>query len=262
MTNEKIRVLIVDDNIDFCYVCTNQLKTSEDIVCCGIAHDGENAIKKIEQTLPDLLLLDVSLPIIDGIGVLEYINSGKINKIPRVVTLSASGQDNIEKMMIEKGADYFMVKPIATQVLIKRILSIVNDAHNSSSNTYLLKEDNMLSVENEVFINKTIADYLIDLGFSTNLIGYEYTQKMLCMLLKLKSERATLTENYIAIAELYKSESKSVENAISSAIKAALKNRTYEMEKVLVRLNKNGKASVSNGIFLTTVVQILKYDIL
>ncbi len=263
MINEKTRILIVDDNIDFCYICASQLKMCNEFICCGFAHNGEQAIEKLEQTLPDIVILDFAMPIIDGLGVLEFIKSGQLDKIPKVLAVSASGVDCIEKIMIESGADYFLVKPIATDILIKRIKYIETVGNNKE----IKDQSNANSVQsahddNDVRLNKIISKYLIILGFSTKLLGYEYIQKIIYLSLKQTNGRSTLSEQYNAIAEQYESEPKSVENAISSAIKTAIKCNTEEMKRIISLINHNEKSTVSNGKLLTIVVQTLKYDLM
>lgn len=68
---EKITILIADDNIDFTRTLSAYLEKMEDIEVVGIAKDGNEAFEIIKGTHPDILLLDVIMPHLDGIGVLE-----------------------------------------------------------------------------------------------------------------------------------------------------------------------------------------------
>ena len=92
---EKINVLIADDNQDFSQTLATYLEGQEDMDVIGMAKDGTEAVDMIANTTPDVVLLDVIMPHLDGIGVLEKINTLKIVKRPVCIMLSAVGQDKI-----------------------------------------------------------------------------------------------------------------------------------------------------------------------
>lgn len=88
MKESKISVLIADDNKEFCNILNDYLLSQRDIVVTGIAKDGLEALKLIEEKQPDLVVLDIIMPHLDGLGVLERINSLGLEKTPRVIVLS------------------------------------------------------------------------------------------------------------------------------------------------------------------------------
>ena len=77
---EKISVLIADDNPDFSQTLASYLESQDDMEVIGMAKDGTEAIDMIANTIPDVVLLDVIMPHLDGIGVLERINVLKVTK--------------------------------------------------------------------------------------------------------------------------------------------------------------------------------------
>ena len=86
----------------------------------SICSNGKEALNKINESKPDVLLLDVIMPHIDGIGVLESLIENNIN-IPMTIMLSAVGQDLITSQAISLGASYYILKPFEIDALIKRI---------------------------------------------------------------------------------------------------------------------------------------------
>lgn len=84
MEETKIRVVIADDNKEFCNILNEYLSSQRDIVVTGIAKDGLEALKLIEEKKPDLLVLDIIMPHLDGLGVLERLNTINIDTMPRV----------------------------------------------------------------------------------------------------------------------------------------------------------------------------------
>ena len=82
MEGNKISVLIADDNKEFCSILNDYLLNQRDIVVTGIAKDGKEALTLIEEKQPDLVILDIIMPHLDGLGVLERLQSMNLRKIP------------------------------------------------------------------------------------------------------------------------------------------------------------------------------------
>ena len=123
---EKITVLIADDNQEFSMTLATYLKNQEDMVVVGRAKDGNEALDMIPNLMPDVVLMDVIMPHLDGIGVLEKLNMIKMNKRPICIMLSAVGQDKITRKAVELGAEYYVVKPFDIELLITRIRELKN----------------------------------------------------------------------------------------------------------------------------------------
>ena len=124
--NEKTKILIADDNAEFARTLKSYIEKEEDMEVIGQARDGNEAVKLIEDIQPDIALLDVIMPHLDGLGVLEKTSELNISKKPTCIMLSAVGQDKITQRAIELGANYYVVKPFDINLLIKRIKEIKN----------------------------------------------------------------------------------------------------------------------------------------
>jgi two-component system response regulator (stage 0 sporulation protein A) len=88
----------------------------------GVAHDGPTALELVRNTDLDALLLDIILPKMDGFAVLE--KARELPKRPRIIVFSAFCNEEMTKRAIALGADYFIVKPFALEVLAQRIKEI------------------------------------------------------------------------------------------------------------------------------------------
>ena len=137
---EKITVLIADDNQEFSTTLATYLKNQEDMVVVGRAKDGNEALDMVSSLMPDVLLLDVIMPHLDGIGVLEQMNMIKLNKKPICIMLSAVGQDKVTRRAIELGAEYYVVKPFDIDLLITRIRELKNYKPSSQHNNFISRE--------------------------------------------------------------------------------------------------------------------------
>ena len=105
---EKITILIADDNPDFSQTLAKYIEKQEDMEVIGMAKDGLEAVDMIANTIPDVALLDVIMPHLDGIGVLEKINNLGLNKKTTFMMLSAVGQDKITQRAITLGTEYYV----------------------------------------------------------------------------------------------------------------------------------------------------------
>ena len=138
---EKITVLIADDNKDFSQTLAGYLEKQEDMEVIGMAKDGAEAVEMIANTIPDIALIDIIMPHLDGIGVLKKIGKLNLPKRPTCIMLSAVGQDKITQRAILLGAEYYVVKPFDIEVLIKRIRQIKNYVPTNNSNSFIAREN-------------------------------------------------------------------------------------------------------------------------
>jgi two-component system response regulator (stage 0 sporulation protein A) len=121
MSKEPIRILIADDNRDFCELLKEFFSQQEDFELLGIAYNGLEAVQMIQENNPDILVLDIIMPHLDGIGVLEkLLNSNTVNKL-KIIMLTAFGQESVTQKAVELGADYFILKPFDFNILASRI---------------------------------------------------------------------------------------------------------------------------------------------
>jgi DNA-binding response OmpR family regulator len=117
------KILVVDDNPNLVKLLEYRLKANEYEVI--IANDGEEALDKVRQAKPDLMILDVVLPKIDGYKVLSILRADERYKYIPVVMLTALGQTkDIDKGM-ELGATSYLTKPFDPEVLLEAIKAAV-----------------------------------------------------------------------------------------------------------------------------------------
>lgn len=121
MQEKKIRIVLADDNKDFSQILKEFLNKQEDMEVVGVAANGIEACEQIKALAPDVLILDVIMPYLDGIGVLENLQSMDPDQKPLVVMLSAVGQDKITERALALGAAYYIVKPFDMDTLTTRI---------------------------------------------------------------------------------------------------------------------------------------------
>ena len=117
----KINVAIADDNQRTVEMMTELLEQESDIEVIASADDGEEALRIIKEKQPDVVLLDIIIPKLDGIGVLERLQTEDLSKRPIIIMVSAMGQENVCEEAMELGASYFILKPFDLRTIIKQI---------------------------------------------------------------------------------------------------------------------------------------------
>ena len=98
-----IRAAIVDDNDELRNAMNQYLQTQKDISIVGEAANGQDALKMIQEKQPDVVLLDMIMPSLDGFGVLAQLQRTPLEKRPRVIAVTALGRDDFIRRAVELG---------------------------------------------------------------------------------------------------------------------------------------------------------------
>lgn len=225
---EKISVLIADDNQDFTRTLSSYIDSQEDMEVIAIAKDGIEAINMIENTNPEVVLLDMIMPNLDGLGVLEHIKTHS-SKPPMCIMLSAVGQDKITQKAISLGAEYYVVKPFDISLLIKRIRQIKLYKPGEVKNNFLTREIKQQYIEIAGENSKTqenlealVTNIIHEVGVPAHIKGYQYLREAIMMVVNDIDIINQITKClYPQIAYKYETTPSRVERAIRHAIEVA-----------------------------------------
>ena len=178
--NEKITVLVADDNSDFTMTLSSYLEKEEQIQIVGIAKDGNEAYEKAIELKPDILLLDIIMPHLDGLGVLEKLGETNLEKSPLVIILSAVGQDKITQKAISLGAQYYIVKPFDINVLIKRMKELKNYQPTQFKGGFITREIKAQYIDiapdkkkNQENLEALVTNIIHEVGVPAHIKGYQ-----------------------------------------------------------------------------------------
>ncbi|WP_097025749.1 sporulation transcription factor Spo0A [Clostridium peptidivorans] len=264
MVDSKINVVIADDNKEFCNILNDYLLNQRDIVVVGIAKDGLEALKLIEEKKPDLVVLDIIMPHLDGLGVLERLNGMNIDPMPRIIVLSAVGQDKITQRAITLGADYYVVKPFDMDVFTKRIRQMFNNTISSDE----VKKSVPISENVEVRVNKNepmdleaeITNIIHEIGVPAHIKGYMYLREAITMVVNdMELLSAVTKELYPSIAKKFNTTASRVERAIRHAIEVAWsRGQVDTINRIFGYTIHNDKGKPTNSEFIAMVADKLR----
>ena len=118
---KKLNIIIVDKCKGFCDILNDYLLNQKDIVVTGIANDGVELLKLIQEKKPDLVIFDVIMHHLDGLAVLKRLKKMNLFPMPRIIILSAISEKEIIEKALILGADHFIEKPFEFDALNKII---------------------------------------------------------------------------------------------------------------------------------------------
>jgi len=254
MTRETIKVAVADDNRDFAEIMQECLNQQSDISLVGVAYNGEEMFSIIEDKRPDVVILDIIMPHLDGIGVLEKINAMG-GKRPKIIMLTALGHENITQRVVELGADYYILKPFNMDVLISRIRQLANTI--STHRPVAVQSIKARSMDVEV------TNIIREIGIPAHIKGYQYLRDAIMMIInEIELLGAVTKVLYPMIAEKYSTTPSRVERAIRHAIEVAWGRGNMEMiNKIFGYTVKLEKGKPTNSEFMAMIADKLRMEL-
>lgn len=251
--NEKIKVAIADDNRGFSSLIEECLLRQPDIDLVGVAYDGEEILRIIQGKKPDVVVLDMIMPHLDGMGVLEKLNDAGGPK-PKIIMLTAFGQESITQRVMELGADYYVLKPFNIEVLINRIRQLAIQSQVQRPST--AQNSKNPSVE------AIITDIIRDIGIPAHIKGYQYLRDAIMIISGEPDLLGAITKTlYPMIAEKHATTSSRVERAIRHAIEVAWGRGNVDViNKIFGRDAMTDKGKPTNSEFIAIIADKIRID--
>ncbi len=243
----KIRIIVADNNRELCSSLSGLIGLQDDMELVGVAYDGIEALQLVESVKPQVLVLDITMPYLDGIGVLERL--GELPERPIVIVLTAFEQESMIQRLIALGATYYMVKPFDAPTLFERIRQFaagepspfkpakaaLGDRPLITNNTRREKTESELELE--------VSKLFHEMGIPAHFRGYAYLRDAIIIATKEVEVLGNITKNlYPRIADKYRSTPSGVESAIRHTIEIGWErgNSDY-MENFFGFDNKKGR---------------------
>jgi two-component system response regulator (stage 0 sporulation protein A) len=263
MEQPKINIIIADDNKRFRDMLKDYIISQDDMVVVGIAENGVDALKLIEDKKPDLVILDMIMPQVDGLEVLDRLNKMDLDPFPRIIVLSAVSNDKISQRAITLGADYYVLKPFDMEVFVKRIRQMVNKniysddvkkTHNYNNNTE--SKTNTEPVQMIVQITNIIHE----IGIPAHIKGYMYLREAINMVVNdINLLSAVTKELYPSIGKQFNTTASRVERAMRHAIDVAWSRGQIDtINKIFGYTIRNEKGRPTNSEFIAMVADKLR----
>ena len=265
---DKITILIADDNPDFARTLTSYIEEDEELEVIAVARDGKQAVEMILNTEPDIALLDVIMPHLDGIGVLEKINEANMKKRPMCIMLSAVGQDKITQRALELGAEYYAIKPIDIEVLLGRIKDIKNFTPSEIKKTYASTREIRgqfieISKKDQENLEALVTNVIHEVGVTAHIKGYQYLREAIMMVVNNIDIINQITKQlYPDIAVKYHTTPSRVERAIRHAIEVAWgRGQSDTVDNIFGYTISAAKGKPTNSEFIAMIADKLRLEL-
>lgn len=262
---QKIEVLLADDNREFTNLLAEYISGQDDMVVSGIAYNGEEVLEMIDNAskVPDVLILDIIMPHLDGLGVLERLRDLGLNPQPKIIMLTAFGQENITQRAVQLGASYYILKPFDMEVLANRIRQLVGVQTSSGGTTSApFVKSNVVPLGKGKNLDANITSIIHEIGVPAHIKGYQYLREAITMVYNNIEILGAITKTlYPAIAEKFKTTPSRVERAIRHAIEVAWTRGNIDSISHLFGYTINiSKSKPTNSEFIAMVADKLRIE--
>ncbi len=255
----KIKIVIVDDNREFVNLLKDFMMEQSDVDVIGTAYNGNEALDILEVEEPDVLILDIIMPHLDGLGVLERLREIDFKKKTKIIMLTAFGHENVTQKAVELGASYYILKPFNMELLLTRIRQVMGEVELDSNLSRIRK--NLFS-PNSSNIESNITEIIHEIGVPAHIKGYMYLRDAIIMVYNDIEILGSITKIlYPRLAEKYKTTPSRVERAIRHAIEVAWNRGNIEVIKSTFGYTINtSKAKPTNSEFVAMIADRLRLE--
>lgn len=254
----RISLVLVDDNPDFVEQMLEVLGKEPDIHVVGTAYDGMEALAVIRRKKPQMVLLDVVMPLKDGLEVLEEMKDFDAADRPVTIMLTAIGQDHYIRRALALGAEYYIIKPFDLTLLGKRIRQIYKDTVETppilenNGETHARRSIDAVTREE---LDEEVNLALREVSVPPHLTGYLFLKKgIAATVLSAKGFIPATKELYPSIAEEFGTSPGKIERAIRGAIqKAWTRKDQTNASQYFTYAGKYKSIKPTNSEFIATV---------
>lgn len=254
----EIKVAIADDNERILEVLGEIISNDKELNLVGKANNGEDVCSVIREKEPDVVLLDLIMPKMDGLSVMESVNNDRtLKKHPYFIVVTAVGQERITEDAFNKGAMYYVMKPFNNDTILERIKQVSRKekvVYHPADNYGTGKEEESVSLENKV------TDMIHEIGIPAHIKGYHYLRDAIMMAVEDMDVLNAVTKVlYPTVAKRHQTTASRVERAIRHAIEVAWsRGKLDTLEDLFGYTVSNGKGKPTNSEFIALIADTLR----
>lgn len=260
---ERLNVAIADDNEKMLNMLANVITNDKDLMLVGQANNGEEIIDIIKKKTPDVVLLDIIMPKLDGLSVMEKVNNNKeMHKRPSFIVVSAVGQERITENAFYLGAEYYILKPFDSTMLLNRIKSLRmrRELKGCVSSHGKNSEQKIQYIERS--LETDITNIIHEIGVPAHIKGYQYLRDAIILSVGDMEMLNSITKIlYPTIAKKHQTTPSRVERAIRHAIEVAWsRGKVDTIDELFGYTVSNGKGKPTNSEFIALIADKIRLE--
>ena len=240
-----LEILLADADEDSRIALEQDLEQERSLEVVGSTGDGMDAIKLIEKTDLDIIIMDLVLAGVDGLEVLEQMSQME-RKRPMVIVYSAYIRGSVTLQAAEFGADYFIMKPCSSQLVAERIRQ--------------LYQVSPVAPANNEHLETLVTSVIHEIGVPAHIKGYQYLREAIIIAVEdMEVINAVTKVLYPEVARRFDTTASRVERAIRHAIEVAWDRGDIEtLQKYFGYTVSNAKGKPTNSEFIAMIADRLQ----
>ncbi len=256
--NKDVKILIADESREFSENCKNILM-KYDMEVIIAPKDGVKVVEMIKRHKPDIVLMDVFMPYLDAIAVMNHINNVELVNKPKFLIMSGSDNRCLEKEVLNLGAVYYFLKPFDINLLVERIVSL-----SKSNNQVKFTRDFNSSLLNNCFgendLETMVTEIIHQVGIPAHIKGYHYLRESIMLSVQNSEVLNSITKYlYPTVAKIYLTTASRVERAIRHAIEVAWDRGDVEvLNSYFGYTIHNSRGKPTNSEFIAMIADKLR----
>lgn len=250
---EKIKLMVVDDNREFCSLVRGYVLMQDDLEFVGSAYDGIGALDMIRSKKPDVVILDNVMPQLDGIGVLNHLQNFQPQDRPKIVAVTACPTDAFMASAFKLGVNYTMSRKVDINEIVDRCRMVVK-------NTPVVVQQEKLKMED---VEGLVTDMIHEVGVPAHIKGYSYLRVAIMLVLEDRLLIESITKLlYPTVAKKFNTSASRVERAIRHAIEVAwTRGDTDTLNSIFGFTINQAKGKPTNSEFIAMISDKLRLQI-
>ncbi|MGM8365086.1 sporulation transcription factor Spo0A [Virgibacillus sp. W0181] len=255
---DKISVCLVDDNKELVQMMEDYFEEQKDIEVIGTAFNGKDCLHMLEELEPDVLILDIIMPHMDGLAVLNSLRDSERDSYPSVIMLTAFGQEEVMKKAVDTGASYFILKPFDLDNLADQVRQ-VHGTTAPAARTNIRASNKQKSKKD---LEANITSIIHEIGVPAHIKGYMYLREAITMVYNDIELLGSITKIlYPEVAKKFNTTASRVERAIRHAIEVAWSRGNIDSISDLFGYTVSiSKAKPTNSEFIAMVADRLRLE--
>ena len=258
-----LSVAIADDNQKILDLLEKVIGTDQELDLVGKAKNGEEMCQIIKDKQPDVVLLDLIMPKMDGLTVMDRINHDKtVSKHPYFIVITAVGQEKITEDAFNKGANYYIMKPFDNDMVISRIKDVKNRNVARPSEVRKVQPYEKREELKERNLEADVTAIIHEIGVPAHIKGYQYLREAIIMSVNDIDMLNSITKIlYPTIAKKFQTTPSRVERAIRHAIEVAWSRGKMDTIDALFGYTiNNGKGKPTNSEFIALIADKIRLE--
>lgn len=258
----QLNVAIGDDNERILEMLSSIVKEDRELNLVGKATNGEEMCQIIKNSEPDVVLLDLIMPKMDGFHVMDEVAKNKnLKKFPHFIIVTAIGQEKITEEAFRRGASYYIMKPFDNETVLRQIKNV------PQKNSFVTEGIKMTSTPiinhvSEKNLESRVTSMIHDIGIPAHIKGYHYLRDSIMMAVEDMDVLNAITKIlYPTVAKTHKTTSSRVERAIRHAIEVAWSRGNIDvLDQLFGYTVSTGKGKPTNSEFIAMVADTIRLE--